>query len=199
MKDHSILLELTGLNRKIIGGFILLIIFIALAVFIFPAQFQNLNAVRRQLAFQVNLIKAREIKAARLLSIKEEYNKLADGLKKAHNMFFNNEEVSVFLKGINGLVEHKTNNNLLVVNFLSEKPIESENPDDSKGFIYTKKVINLVIEGSFNSIENLMKRFDNYGKLLKIRNIKLENAGEKSKIRAEFELIIYLLTEGDLE
>lgn len=199
MKNHSILLKVTGLNRKIIGGFILLIIFIALVVFVFPAQFQNLNAVRKQLTFQVNLIKAREIKAARLLSIKEEYNKLADGVKKAHNMFFNNEEASVFLKGVNELVEHKTNNNLLVVKPLSEEPIESENPDDSKGFIYTKKVINLVIEGSFSSIENLMKRFDNYGKLLKIRNIKLENAGGKSKIRAEFELIIYLLTEGDLE
>ena len=195
MKKYSILLKIPAGNRKIIGWLALVLIFVVLVIYIFPAQLQNLDAVRRQVEYQANLIETREAKTSQLLSLKEQYSKLTDGVRNTHDMFFSRADVTVFLKGVNELAERETGNDLIIMQPLSEGTLHTSFIDNG-GLVYKKKIIRLVIEGNFTSIENLIARFDNYQKLLRIENIKLEHEGNgNSKIRAQFDLSMYLLTD----
>lgn len=195
MRKYSILLKVPAGNRKIIGLLILVLIFVVLVLYIFPAQLQNLDAVRKEVKYQADLIKTREAKISQLLSLKEQYSKLTDGVRSTHDMFFSRADVTVFLKGVNELAERETGNDLIMMQPLSEETLRRSFIDNG-GLVYKKKIIRLVIEGSFTSIENLIVRFDNYQKLLRIENIKLEHEGNgNSKIRAQFDLSMYLLTD----
>ncbi len=198
MKKYPLLLKISKRKRKVAGEFVLLVLFSVLFISIFPAQFENIEAVRKQLRSQANLIKERERKTGKLLSIKKEHDSLMRRLNNAHEKYFNEAEIAGFLKNINIIAEHKTKNNLLLMQPLSEKTIKPLSQIDNKGFTYKKKIIRLSVQGSFGTIRDLITRFDNYEKLVSIESIKMQE-GRSSKIRAEIELAVYYLNKEELQ
>ncbi|MCP4650844.1 MAG: type 4a pilus biogenesis protein PilO [PVC group bacterium] len=156
----------------------------------------NLISVKKQLSVQDNFLSQKKQKIRRLRIINERYKELQSNLVNNNEKFFSDEQSMDFLKGLNKLVESKTNNDLMMIQPIGE---ELFFPSDWKknSDVYKSSDIQIEITGQFSTIKNLFQQLYSLGKLMSIKELDIQIQEEEPLLlKADFVLKMYLLGQG---
>ena len=190
-----ILYNLGMRERLIIAAIILLIVGYLIYILLIPIGLYHYRIAKRQLYVQSHLIDSKERKTKNLLHLEKTFNDLQSEIVKREIIFFTESETSDLLKNLDNWAD-ETKNDLQKI-----KPLSTEVICDSRfgeGMVYKKDIVEVVVQGRYNSFLKLFNRLVDYEKLLGINQVDIRHTrDEPSKLKAKFVLNIYILGKND--
>ncbi|MFH1776094.1 MAG: type 4a pilus biogenesis protein PilO [Candidatus Omnitrophota bacterium] len=193
--DLNRIYNLDKSEKLLLGASIIIITgYFVYKVMIMPVyNYYQVN--KKLLEVQKGLSQSKEEKVKTFLELEKKFADLQPKLEQQKGCFFTDEEAAAFLKNLDEL-SNETGNDLKTL-----KPRRVETIDDSvlAGEYpqrYKRNVLEVTIEGSYNSILGYFKKLAESKQVLNVNKVEMSSQrDEGGKLSAKFLLNIYILGE----